>query len=112
MASDSPEAIRKSIKLYLIIGGGLMVLTALTVAVSYVHFGSHSMNVAVGLLIACVKASLVGAIFMHLNHEKRMIYIFLCLGGVLFLALMGLFVWSHFDIPGQSEEMIEILKFK
>ncbi len=102
MASDSPEAIRKSIKLYIIIGAGLLVLTALTVAVSYVHFGSHSMNVAVGLLIACIKASLVGAIFMHLNHEKRLIYIFLVLAGVLFVALMGLFIFSLLDIPGQN----------
>lgn len=102
MASDSPEAIRKSIKLYLIIGGCLMVLTALTVAVSYVHFGSHSMNVAVGILIACVKASLVGAIFMHLNHEKRLIYIFLGLSAVLFIALMGLFIFAYANVPGQN----------
>ena len=112
MASDSPEAIRKSIKLYIIIGLGLLALTALTVAVSYVHFGSHSMNVTVGILIACLKASLVGASFMHLNHEKKLIYIFLCLAGVLFAFLMGLFIFCLIDIPGQSKEVIELLKFK
>lgn len=102
MASDSPEAIRKSIKLYLVIGGALMVLTALTVAVSYVHFDSYALHIGVGILIACVKAALVAAIFMHLNHEKRLIYIFLGLSGVLFLALMGLFIFAYANIPGQN----------
>ena len=40
-------------------------------------FGGHgfdSHDCIVGLCIASVKASLVAAIFMHLNHEKKAIY--------------------------------------
>jgi cytochrome c oxidase subunit IV len=48
----------------------LSVLTAVTVAVSHVHFGRAG-NIAVGLAIATVKASLVVLFFMHLKYEQR-----------------------------------------
>jgi caa(3)-type oxidase subunit IV len=78
--ADSPEAIQKSLRLYKLIGGVLFAGTVITVMVATVpalDFGKHGFDVAdmvLGLLIASVKASLVAAIFMHLNHEKRLIY--------------------------------------
>jgi cytochrome c oxidase subunit IV len=48
----------------------LAVGTLLTVAISRVHFGRVG-NVAVGLMIALVKASLVVLFFMHLKYENR-----------------------------------------
>jgi cytochrome c oxidase subunit IV len=48
----------------------LSVLTAVTVAISHVHFGRAG-NIAVGLAIATVKASLVVLFFMHLKYEQR-----------------------------------------
>ena len=44
----------------------LLTFTALTVFLSYVNFGSHKANMAVGMLVATIKAGLVAAIFMHL----------------------------------------------
>jgi caa(3)-type oxidase subunit IV len=49
----------------------LVVLTALTVGISYVHFGAKAMNIGIGLLVAIAKAGLVVLIFMHLKWEKR-----------------------------------------
>lgn len=98
--AESPEAIKKHVKAYMVVGVILMVCTVLTVAVSQVHFGSHSANVAVGLLIAAFKATCVAAIFMHLNHERKMIYLFLILAAVFFAAVLGLTNWHAFDIPG------------
>ncbi len=72
--ADSPEAIQKSLRLYTLIGGVLFAGTIITVMVATVpalDFGKHGFDVAdmvLGLLIASVKASLVAAIFMHLNH--------------------------------------------
>ncbi len=57
-------------KTYVNVLAALAVGTALTVAASHVHFG-HWGNVAVGLLIATVKASLVVMFFMHMKYEQR-----------------------------------------
>ncbi|QQL44629.1 cytochrome C oxidase subunit IV family protein [Sulfuriroseicoccus oceanibius] len=100
--AESPEAVKKHVKAYMIVGGILMVLTVLTVAVSKYHFGSHAMNIFVGLVIASVKATCVAAIFMHLNHEKKLIYFFLVISAVFFAAVMALTNWHFFDIPWTS----------
>lgn len=78
--ADSPEAIQKSLRLYKIIGAVLFAGTVITVLVAtqpFLDIGRHGFDVwdmILGLAIASVKASLVAAIFMHLNHEKSLIY--------------------------------------
>ncbi|SRR5258706_1899939 len=57
-------------KTYVNILAALAVGTAITVAVSHVHLGRAG-NIAVGLLIATIKASLVVLFFMHLKYEQR-----------------------------------------
>lgn len=63
----------------------LLLLTAVTVLVSYVDLGIW--NAVVALLIASVKASLVALFFMHLKGENRLVWGF-ALVPVLFLALI------------------------
>jgi len=48
--------------------GALLVLTVITVAVTYVHLGVF--NLAVALLIAVIKGSLVLLFFMHLRWDR------------------------------------------
>lgn len=78
--TDSPEAIRKTVRLYMIVGFTLFVMTTLTWAVASLpsfDFGIHGfdrVDCIIGLSIAAFKASLVAAIFMHLNHEKKTVY--------------------------------------
>jgi len=78
--ADTPEAIRKSIRTYLIVGAALFVCTVLTVMVATVPIfdvGKHGFDtydLIVGLGIALFKVTLVAAVFMHLNHEKKSIY--------------------------------------
>lgn len=106
--ADSPEAIKKSIQLYLVIGGALFVGTVLTVMVATIpalDFGAHGFDTAdmvLGLAIASVKATLVAAIFMHLNHEKSLIYWVFGMGiffAVAMAVLIGLAKWDpiHWD---------------
>jgi cytochrome c oxidase subunit 4 len=73
------------IRTYIVVWGALIVLTAVTVAVSYVHLGL--MNVVVALLIASVKASLVALFFMHLRYESRLVWGF-ALTPIFFLVLI------------------------
>lgn len=63
----------------------LLVLTGLTVAVSYIHLGFW--NVPMALTIASLKACLVLLFFMHLKYEGPVIrYSFI--STVIFLVIM------------------------
>ena len=73
------------IRTYIVVWGALIVLTAVTVSVSYVSLGL--MNVVVALLIASVKASLVALFFMHLRYESRLVWGF-ALTPIFFLVLI------------------------
>jgi caa(3)-type oxidase subunit IV len=78
--ADSIEAIQKSKLTYLIVFIGLLFGTVLTVLVATVEkfdIGNHGFDTAdmvLGLAIAGTKASAVALIFMHMNHEKKLIY--------------------------------------
>jgi cytochrome c oxidase subunit IV len=62
----------------------LLVLTIVTVGVSYFDFGP--MNLVVALGIAAIKASLVALWFMHLRYDGG-IHAFIFLMGIAFLGL-------------------------
>ena len=59
-------------KLYLIVLGVLLVLTAITVAASRINFGSNMTNVIIAMFIASIKGTLVALFFMHLRWDKPM----------------------------------------
>ncbi len=94
-AHHSPEAIKKEIRVYLIVFGALAVLTAATVYACYglkmpVHFA-----IMIALAIAVTKGFLVAGFFMHLLSEKKLIYSVLALT-VFFFAVLLWGPWHHF----------------
>ncbi|CAN5197403.1 hypothetical protein BH23VER1_BH23VER1_31390 [soil metagenome] len=95
--ADSPEEIRKHLKLYWAIGGILLVFTLITVIVAQFHLGTHGNNIIVGLAIAAFKMSLVVLIFMHLKGEKLMIYKFLLFTVIFVIGLFFLTYLHHLD---------------
>lgn len=101
--ADSPEAIKKHIKLYLLIGVILFICTVLTVAVAKLEFldfgerGFDHVDATIGLIIATFKATLVALIFMHLNHEKTLIYWLFGFGLFFGFCLMALFGFAFAD---------------
>jgi cytochrome c oxidase subunit IV len=58
-----------SVKVLTGTGGALLLLTLVTVAATKVDFGSN-INLAIAMLIAVVKATLVVLFFMHLKYDK------------------------------------------
>lgn len=84
-------------KLYLMVGAVLMVLTVVTVAVSYIPFRSVQMHIGMGLLVAIVKSAFVALIFMHLKEEKGTIYQFMTAALILVIALFALCVLAIED---------------
>ncbi len=95
---DHPIDLAKTVRLYLFIGGCLIFGTIITWAVAYyVDLGDKHLNIALGLLIATVKVSLVCLIFMHLNHERGLIYKVLLFSMIFFAAMMFLFILAQMD---------------
>jgi caa(3)-type oxidase subunit IV len=101
--ADTAEAVRKSIRTYMIVGGILFIGTIVTVLVATVpwldvgHHGFDIWDAILGLAIAATKASLVAAVFMHLNHEKKAVYWIFGSGIVFVIALFGLTGLAKWD---------------
>jgi len=85
--THDPESIRKETKTYITVFIALAVLTVLTVGVSYFHL-PPVLAIGVALLIAAFKGSLVAGFFMHLFHERKLIYWVLVLTVIFFLVLL------------------------
>lgn len=88
--------IKAHVRTYYMIFGALMVLTIITVAVSYLHMPVVP-AVIVALIIATFKASLVATFFMHLKGEAKFIYWSLYLTAVFFVLLFALPMWTEGD---------------
>ena len=91
-----PEAIKKSVRSYMIVGSMLLVFTGVTVAANQFHF-AVPLAIAVALIIATMKGSMVAAVFMHLSHEKQLIYGALLLTAAFFFMLLFLPVLAYMD---------------
>ncbi len=101
--ADATHDFSKYKKSYAAVGIALFVFTVVTVTIGLVPWfdvgppGPDSGDVLIGLAVATVKATLVALIFMHLNHEKGLIYkmmLFVCILGV---ALVVLSLFGDFD---------------
>jgi caa(3)-type oxidase subunit IV len=109
-----PAELQKHVKKYLIIGALLIVFTGITVWLSFVELPTHSLNIIVGMIVATFKAALVALIFMHLNHERPLIYKVLAFTAVFCFVLFILFVMANsdplvdhgFEKPLQSIEQV------
>jgi cytochrome c oxidase subunit IV len=98
MHSDA-EAVRKSVRTYMMIGAALLVFTGITVAANYLHLPIPA-AITLALIIASIKASMVAAVFMHLNHEKLWIYGSLMLTVAFFIVLMFVPLFTTMDTFG------------
>ena len=96
VTNDHAVDIDKHVRVYITVFVSLMVLTLITVAVSYLDL-STPMAVSVALFIATVKGSLVAGYFMHLISEKKLIYAVLALTVVFFFVLLALPVLTYSD---------------
>jgi cytochrome c oxidase subunit 4 len=87
-----PVAVRS----YLAVFAALLVLTVVTVGVASLDL-TEGMTVAVAIVIATFKATLVALFFMHLKGEKPMVFWSLGLTGVLLVALFAFILWTEGD---------------
>jgi caa(3)-type oxidase subunit IV len=93
------ESVKKSVRTYMMIGAALLVFTGITVAANLLEL-SVPMAITLALIIASIKASMVAAVFMHLNHEKKWIYGSLILTVAFFVILMFVPLFTTMDTLG------------
>ena len=98
MHSD-PEAVRKTIRTYMMVGAALLVFTGITVAVNQIHLAVPPADHG-GADHRDDQGSMVAAMFMHLSHEKKWIYGALLLTVVGFVVLMSLPIFTIMDNIG------------
>jgi cytochrome c oxidase subunit IV len=81
---------------YLIVGGFLIVLTAMEITVSYIH-ALRPVMVPLLIVLAMAKFALIALFFMHLRYEKwtlnTMFGFPLVVATVVFVAFLGLFLY-------------------
>ena len=92
-----PMDFAKTIRSYIKVGAILILFTGITWGVAFIDFGSHALNLGIGLAIATFKVSLVSLIFMHLNHERGLVYKVLLFTVIFGAAMMFLFVLAFYD---------------
>jgi cytochrome c oxidase subunit IV len=77
-----------SLRVYFTIFGLLMVLTGVTVGVSFIDLGA--MNTVVAIVIAVIKMLLVVLYFMHVRYSARLTWAVVAGGFFWLLLLLGL----------------------
>ncbi len=82
--------------------GALLFLTVITVLAAQVDFGSKSLNLAIALLIATVKASMVVLYFMHIRYDRLFHGVMIVSG----LLAAGLFVAFTLVDRSQYEDTV------
>ena len=85
---DSPEHIKKEIRVYLMVFGALAVLTVATVVACYAFKLPVHSAIMVAVAIASLKGFLVAGFFMHLMSERKLIYGILLLTVIFFAVLL------------------------
>ena len=78
-----------SLRLYAFVLVALIVLTFLTVGVSFIALPA-AWHEAIGLLIALVKASLVVLFFMHVVHSPKLTWLIVAVSIVWLLIMVSL----------------------
>jgi cytochrome c oxidase subunit 4 len=94
--AHTAEDLKKHVRAYILVFVSLMALTLITVAVSYLHLPVHQ-AIAVALVIASVKGSLVACYFMHLISEKKLILYVMMLTVAFFIVLLLVPVFTVSD---------------
>lgn len=114
--ADSPEEIAKHKKHYTIVAVLLVFFSCVALSlgmISRLDFGPPGADwrdITIGIGVSLIKALLVALIFMHLNHEKSLIYKTLLFTFLFFVSLMGLTLFALSDPIVESFDTLSTLK--
>ena len=89
MSEADVAHVKQHVRVYLMVFATLSVLTVVTVAISYLDLSTGA-AIAIAMVVATVKASLVALYFMHLISEQKVIIWLLALCAAFLVFLMFL----------------------
>lgn len=103
-----------AIPVYLAIFVALLVLTGVTVWVAFLDLGSWDfLHTPLALAIATLKATLVVLWFMHVKYSVKLTWVFIAVGLVWLLLLIGITVadyagrnWEHIEDGWRAVELV------
>ena len=101
MGGHSPEDIKNETRTYIMVFVALAALTLITVSVSYLDL-NRGQAIAVAMIVATIKGSLVAAFFMHLLDEEKLVYAVLVLTMMFFVVLFVLPAGTFADTTGEG----------
>lgn len=91
-------------RIYLLIFLWLAAFTVITVALSYLHLPKQT-AIPLALCVATIKATLVGAYFMHLRVERRVVFAII---GVSIFFIIALVVIPLLDTRGLAGQVSHV----
>ena len=100
MGDYTAAEIDKRVRVFMVVGASLLLLTGVTVAAAYWFDLPLAAAVTLALIIAGFKGSLVAGFFMHLISERKMIYGVLVLTVAFFLVLLFVPFFTIMDKVG------------
>ena len=92
------QSIQDEIKQYLTIFVCLIVLTAVSVGIHFLHL-NQTLSIILILSVAVIQAVLSTCYLMHLISEKKLVYLALILAAIFFIGMIGLIYFGHFNKP-------------
>jgi cytochrome c oxidase subunit 4 len=88
------------LKMYFLIFGALLAMTALTIQVAFLDLGN--LNIYMAMTIAVIKALLVVLFFMHLRYSSSLTKLFVSAGILWFAILVALTTSDYFTRAWQT----------
>lgn len=95
---------RADTRIYLLVFLWLAAFTVITVALSYLHLPKRT-AIPLALLVATTKASIVGAYFMHLRVERRVVFAII---GVAVFFIIALVMIPWLDTRGLAGQVSHV----
>jgi cytochrome c oxidase subunit IV len=90
--AETPSPSAPSMRLYVVVWSGLLLIVGVEVALTYAHLPTQTLLFAL-LTLALVEAGLGVMYFMHLRYERRSLFWSLIPALIFVLAMMNQF-WS------------------
>ena len=106
--SDHTEHHIVPMSVYMLVFGGLMVGTVLTVAAAFVDLGW--LNTPVALAIAIAKATIVVLFFMHVRYNSPLMWVFAGSGFFFLIILLALTLQDYVSRPWESQPPMHFLE--
>jgi len=103
---SNSKDIKKEVSQYIRIFFALGILTITTVGIAYIDVETMWIAVLLAMIVASIKSTLVAGFFMHLFHEKKIIYLFLGITLVLLCSLFFITFGSINDQVGEVEPSV------